>query len=263
MTNRRQRLLRQTNVSCQRADPMPKPIAKSKRVSTARVNRIIQKPGPYEGGPNLADQAYQAVLQALFDRTIPGGAEFTQAELMRRLGLTAQPLRDALRTLETEGLVTIHARSCIRFIRADLELSRDTYHFRSLIERAGARALAEKGDAAEIRRLADDHEALLARLEGGEWSPDEEASLDSLEDRLHGGLISALRNPLIETTARRLKNYVTLVRLDWLTTRPLAIRTVREHLDIVNACAERDADAAEAALASHFQLALQRLIGMM
>jgi len=71
-----------------------------------------------------------------------------------------------------------------------------------------------------------------------------------------------LRNPLIETTARRLKNYVTLVKLDWLTTRPLAIRTLREHLDIIDACVDRNADAAEAALITHFQLALQRLIGM-
>jgi DNA-binding GntR family transcriptional regulator len=178
------------------------------------------------------------------------------------LGITAQPLRDALRTLETEGLVTIHARSGIRFVRADLELSRSTYQFRSLIERAGARVLAESGNAAEILALAEDHETLLAQLEGGAWGPAEEGALDELEDRLHSALISALRNPLIETTARRLKNYVTLVRLDWLTTRPLAIRTVREHLEIINACIERDADAAEAALINHFQLALQRLIGM-
>jgi len=211
---------------------------------------------------NLGDKAYQAILQALFDRTIPIGAEFSQAELVRLLGITVQPLRDALRRLETEGLVTIHARSCIRFVRADLELSRSTYQFRSLIERAGARTLAESGDAGEIRSLVEDHEALLGRLEQGAWGPDEEQALDQLEDRLHGALISALRNQLIETTARRLKNYVTLVRLDWLTTRPLAIRTLREHLDILNACAARDADAAETALITHFQLALQRLIGM-
>lgn len=211
---------------------------------------------------SLGDKAYQSILRALFDRTIPIGAELSQADLMRLLGITAQPLRDALRTLETEGLVTIHARSCIRFVRADLELSRSTYQFRSLIERAGARAWAESGDPNEIRSLAEDHEALLARLEQGAWTAAEEEELDKLEDRLHGALLSALRNQLIETTARRLKNYVTLVRLDWLTTRPLAIRTVREHLEIINACAARDADAAETALITHFQLALQRLIGM-
>lgn len=201
-------------------------------------------------------------MKGLFDRTIPLGAELSQADLVRLFGMTMQPLRDALRRLETEGLVTIHARSCIRFIRSDLELSRSTYQFRSLIERAGARALAESGDAGEIQAMVDGHRALLARLEEGAWEPDDEAMLDRLEEQLHGALISALRNQLIEVTARRLKNYVTLVRLDWLTTRPLAIRTLREHLDILTACVARDADAAEAALVTHFQLALQRLLGM-
>ncbi|MFZ5793839.1 MAG: GntR family transcriptional regulator [Sphingomonas sp.] len=212
--------------------------------------------------PSLSDKAYDAILKGLFDRTIPLGAELSQADLVRLFGMTMQPLRDALRRLETEGLVTIHARSCIRFIRSDLELSRSTYQFRSLIERAGARALAESGDAGEIQAMVDGHRALLARLEEGAWEPDDEAMLDRLEEQLHGALISALRNQLIEVTARRLKNYVTLVRLDWLTTRPLAIRTLREHLDILTACVARDADAAEAALVTHFQLALQRLLGM-
>ena len=211
---------------------------------------------------NLAEKAYQAILQGLFDRTIPAGSEYSQAELMRQLGLTAQPLRDALRTLMNEGLVTMVARSCVRFIRADLELSRSTYQFRSLLERAGARALAEKGDAVEIRNLMDEHIALLEELERGELGPREQATLDALENRLHGALTFYLRNPLIETTAKRLKNYLTLVRLDWLTTKPLAIRTVREHIDILKACAMRDADAAEAALAAHFQQALQRLLGI-
>jgi len=135
---------------------MRKAISRTKTPLTAP--EIRQPPG-VESESNLAEKAYQAILQGLFDRTIPAGSEYSQAELMRLLGLTAQPLRDALRTLENEGLVTIYARSCIRFIRADLELSRSTYQFRSLIERAGARALAEMGDAAEIEGLLDDHAA--------------------------------------------------------------------------------------------------------
>jgi DNA-binding GntR family transcriptional regulator len=225
--------------------------------------RVPKIPPPAEGEveSDLAEKAYQAILQGLFDRTIPPGSEFSQAELMRLLGLTAQPLRDALRTLKNEGLVTIRARSSIRFIRADLELSRSTYQFRSLIERAGARALASLGDAAEIESLLNDHVALLERLQHGELGPKEKETLHALENRLHGALTFYLRNPLIDTTARRLKNYLTLVRLDWLMTKPLAIHTVREHLEILRACTTRDADAAEAALANHFQQALQRLLG--
>jgi DNA-binding GntR family transcriptional regulator len=221
----------------------------------------IRPPAGVEVESDLAEKAYQAILQGLFDRTIPPGSEFSQAELMRLLGLTAQPLRDALRTLKNEGLVTIRARSSIRFIRADLELSRSTYQFRSLIERAGARALASLGDPTEIEDLLNEHVALLERLEHGELGPKEKATLHALENRLHGALTFYLRNPLIDTTARRLKNYLTLVRLDWLMTKPLAIRTVREHIEILRACSTRDADAAEAALANHFQQALQRLLG--
>ena len=237
--------------------------AMSRTQTPVRRPRIPPAPAAaVDSEANLAEKAYQAILQGLFDRTIPAGSEYSQAELMRQLGLTAQPLRDALRTLMNEGLVTMVARSCVRFIRADLELSRSTYQFRSLLERAGARALAEKGDAIEIQNLMDEHIALLEELERGEFGPQERATLDALENRLHGALTFYLRNPLIETTAKRLKNYLTLVRLDWLTTKPLAIRTVREHLDILKACAMRDADAAEAALAAHFQQALQRLLGI-
>jgi DNA-binding GntR family transcriptional regulator len=217
--------------------------ATSKTKTALRATETRQPPA-LESESNLAEKAYQAILQGLFDRTIPAGGEFSQAELIRLLGITAQPLRDALRTLET------------------VELSRSTYQFRSLIERAGARALAEMGDAAQIDGLMSDHAALLELLEHGELGPKEKSTLDALENRLHGALTFYLRNPLIETTARRLKNYLTLVRLDWLTTKPLAIRTLREHVDILRACAMRDADAAEAALAAHFQQALQRLLGM-
>jgi DNA-binding GntR family transcriptional regulator len=75
-------------------------------------------------------------------------------------------------------------------------------------------------------------------------------------------MIASLRNPLIENTARRLKNYVTLIRLDRLITEPLALRTLREHLEILEAAARRDAAAAENAVAGHFQAALQRILGM-
>lgn len=212
--------------------------------------------------PRLADKAYQAILQGLFDRTIPAGVQLSQGWLIDRLGLTAQPLRDALRTLELEGLVKIYPRSSIQFVKADTELAVSTYQFRSLIERAGARALAESGDLLQMRRLARDHTMLLTHLENADFGHAEEAELVALEERLHGTLVAALRNPLIETSARRLHKYFMLVRLDRLVTKPLAITTLHEHLEILNAAIRRDADAAEAALAGHFRQALQRILGI-
>lgn len=233
-------------------------VTRPKKTSRAR----LADPADPEAELRLGEKAYRAILQGLFDRTVPAGAFLSQAELMKLLDLPVQPLRDALRALESEGLVKIHPRSGIQFTKADLELARSTYQFRSIIERPAARSFAETGDAAEIQALIDEHEALIARIEAQGLEPDALIILDLLEQRLHGGMIASLRNPLVETTARRLKNYVTLVRMDRLATKPLVLRTLREHLDILAACAARDADRAEAALSQHFQAALQRILGM-
>lgn len=212
--------------------------------------------------PRLGEKAYQAILQGLFDHKIPAGAKLSQGWLIETLGLTAQPLREALRKLEMEGLVKIYPRSSISFVKADTDLAVSTYQFRTLIERAGARALAEGAKSSQIQDVADQHRALLKHLETNDFGPTEEAELTRLEEYLHGTLVSALRNPLIETTARRLHKYFLLVRQESLVTKPLAVTTIEEHLEILDAALRRDPDAAEAALAGHFRKALQRILGI-
>jgi DNA-binding GntR family transcriptional regulator len=213
-------------------------------------------------GRRLSEVAYQAILEGLFNRKVPTGAFLSQSDLVRMLGVPVQPLRDALRILEAEGVLTIHPRAGIEFLKPDLELARSTYQFRSIIERAAARTYAENGDAAAIASLLQDHRSLIEQVGGKGLLPEHLAPLQSLEDRLHGEMVASLRNPLIETTARRLKNYLILIKLDRRITAPLALRTLREHMEILEACQKRDADQAEAALGRHFQAALQRILGM-
>jgi len=210
----------------------------------------------------LSEIAYSRILEGLFQRKVPVGAFVSQSELVQLLDVPLQPLRDALRVLEAEGVLTIHSRSGIQFLKPDLELARSTYQFRSIIERAAARAFAETAELDKIEAMAKAHHKLMKEIETRGFDAPMLEKLEVLEQQLHGGMISALRNPLIETTARRLKNYVTLIRLERLITQPLALRTLREHLEIIDACAERDADRADAAVASHFQAALQRILGM-
>jgi len=235
-------------------------VRKPDRSARRRKTRVAtDKP---ESGPRLGDLAYRSILEGLFDRRVRAGSFISQGELARLLNLPIQPLRDALRVLETEGILTIHARSGIEFLKADLELARSTYQYRSIIERAAARAYAESADTAQIAALIDDHRALLERVEREGATDAVNIDMETLEQRFHGSMIAALRNPLIETTARRLKNYVGLIRLNRISTTPRVIRTIREHLDILEGCAARNPEAAEAALTYHFQAALQRILGM-
>ncbi|WP_206517740.1 GntR family transcriptional regulator [Sphingobium algorifonticola] len=210
----------------------------------------------------MSDQAYRKVLAGLFDRTVPAGAFVSQKTLIDLLDVPLQPLRDALRVLEAEGIVTIHPRSGIQFLQPDMQFVHNTYQFRSLIERAAARRFAETADDAVIAQLIDAHNDLLSRLgEGNANDPDMLAEVGLLDQDFHAKLNANLNNPLLQTASRRLQNYVRLIQLDRRITRPYAMRTLREHLDILEACAERNADAAEQALVGHFQAALGRMMG--
>ncbi|MDR6820925.1 DNA-binding GntR family transcriptional regulator [Neorhizobium sp. 2083] len=210
----------------------------------------------------MSDVAYDRILEGLFDRRVPVGAFISQNELSAIINVPVAPLRDALRMLEAEGILTIHPRSGIQFVRPGMELTRSTYQFRIIIERAAVRVFAEEGDEHVMATLEVRHSRLARVIEKGTMAPGMLQELDALEIELHSSIIQALRNPLIETTYRRMHNYLRLLRLDRKLTPPIILRTIGEHLDILEACSKRNAEAAEAALVAHFQAAIQRNLGL-
>lgn len=213
-------------------------------------------------GGRLSDLAYTRLLESLFDRRLPAGAFVSQNDLVKLLGIPVAPLRDALRTLEVEGILTIHPRSGIQFVKPGLELTKSTYQFRTILERAAVRTFAELGDEDLIAEIGSRHRALAAQIEATGLTPDAMEEIEVLESLLHNSVIDILRNPLIDTSYRRMHTYLRLVRLDRKMTVPLAQRSIKEHLEIIDACAARDPDRAEAALVAHFNAALQRHMGM-
>ena len=210
----------------------------------------------------LSDVAYERILAGLFDRTVSVGAFLSQNDLVGLLKIPVAPLRDALRILETEGVVTIRPRSGIQFVKPDLELTRSTYQFRTIIERAAIRVFAETARENDIQAVLDRHRKLTGLVEKNGITPTVLVELEAIERVFHGGIVAILKNPLILANNRRLDNYMRLVRLDRTPTPPLVLRTVREHLAVLDACIARDADRAEAALTAHLQSALQRSLGL-
>jgi DNA-binding GntR family transcriptional regulator len=210
----------------------------------------------------LSDVAYSRVLENLFDRQLPAGAFVSQNDLVTLLGIPVGPLRDALRVLEAEGVLKIHPRSGIEFVKPGLELTRATYQFRTIIERAAVRMFAETAPSELLEELRAEHAALVARVMSGAIDPEVLLEFERLEARLHDSIVGIMSNPLIESSYRRMHNYLRLVRLDRRLTAPLALRSLHEHLQIIDACIARDSDRAEAALRAHFTEALQRHMGI-
>ncbi len=213
-------------------------------------------------GGSLSNLAYARILEVLFERKLPAGSFVSQGELVKLTGVPVGPLRDALRVLDAEGVVTIHPRTGIQFVRPGLELTRSTFQFRSIIETAAVAVFAETASDGEIQALAQQHSDIMARVQRDGVDDALAADLDALERRLHGGIVASLKNGLIDSSYKRIHNYVRILQLDRRLTSPRILYTLREHMLIIEACRRRNAAEAVAALQAHFDAALQRSLGL-
>jgi DNA-binding GntR family transcriptional regulator len=224
----------------------------------SRPERNLTKPA----GHRLGDIAYARILETLFERKIPAGAFLSQGDLVKMLRVPVAPLRDALKLLEAEGIVIIHPRSGIQFVKPGFELTRSTYQYRSILERAATAVYAETADEAELAEMERRHVAAIDEVEREGLTERTRGELEALETLLHHSIISSLSNPLIESTYKRLHNYVRLIRLDKKVTPPLVLHSLREHMQVILACKARDPEAAAAAMQAHLASALQRGLGL-
>jgi DNA-binding GntR family transcriptional regulator len=211
---------------------------------------------------SLSETAYDRFIAALLSRRLTPGSFVSQAHLVAILEVPVAPLRDALRVLQAEGLVTIRARSGIEIIKPDFAMARHTYQIRAILERAAIRVYAETAPIEAIAEQEARHRAIAESFTGREPNANDFRELEKVDRAFHLAVIAALRNPLVEDTYRRIQSFLNLILLERGFSGPLMARTIREHLAILKACAERDPDAAELALEQHFDKALQRAIGL-
>jgi DNA-binding GntR family transcriptional regulator len=212
----------------------------------------------------LSDIAVRRFRKALFGGAIEPGSVLSQSDLVRMLDVPVGPLRDALRHLQAEGLLTIHPRSGIEIRKPDLELLRHSYQMRLMLERPATRLFADAVPLREIDALIRAHRAAIAIVDGREFSDDDALAAEALDRRFHARIVGALANPLADAAYGQAQDFMRLVRLDrhYRHSTTIAIRTFNEHLAILEAMRRRDAGAAEAALEAHFARAMQRAMGI-
>jgi DNA-binding GntR family transcriptional regulator len=232
---------------------------------TAGFDNVNPEDGSQENrtGTSLSDTARIRFLEALFERRLQPGAFVSQGELVKLLDIPVGPLRDALRVLQTEGWLTIHARSGIELRKPDFDLVRHSYQLRLVLERAAIRSFAEMAPRSQIDALEARHRKIIADVGGQELSVQQARDIEKVDWAFHLEVISVLKNPMIDRAYQQAQSFVHLIRLDreYRLSWPVVIRTMNEHLKIISACSARDAAAAEAALEAHFAQAMQRAIG--
>jgi DNA-binding GntR family transcriptional regulator len=99
---------------------------------------------PLEPLPNLTEQVYARILEAITDRTLPPGHRIRQNELAERLGVSRQPVSHALHVLHRQGLVAESGRKGFEVTQLDPLRIRQLYEVRGAIDALAARLAAQR-----------------------------------------------------------------------------------------------------------------------
>jgi DNA-binding GntR family transcriptional regulator len=204
-----------------------------------------------EAGRTLAEQVASKIKTAIFDAQFGPGQRLVERELMELLGLGRGPIREALRLLSVEGLVTIERNKGAVVARASKAIVAEVLEVRELIEglsaRCAARRIREGADSTGLR-------ALLAEEEARDIEGDTQSLIEA-NDRLHHVITATGSNK----TAERVLDHIQLPKLRALFFKvmsPAGWRTSRdEHLEILQAILGGEEETAERLMRAHVRRA--------
>lgn len=208
------------------------------------------------------DVAYDYLRTKILSGAFPPGQVLKTGVLAPEIGVSRTPVRDALRKLEADGLVTIqaHLGACVK--RMDLSEYREMSDLRLALETHAAGKAARnhtEADLAEIRRALEAMRTLTRRVIAAKDRRALQRELALEDARFHVAIISAAKNNLMKREILRL-HLVNRVLAgpagaaeeieDFATRRR---RVLTSHEAIHAAIAQRDAAAAKTAMEEHIQ----------
>jgi DNA-binding GntR family transcriptional regulator len=194
----------------------------------------------------LADRAYTELRDRLVTLRIAPGEPIDEDLLGGELGIGRTPVREAIKRLALENLVTVYPRRGT--FASEINITDLAYISDVRVQLEGLAARRAAQHATPAQRL--EAEQLIAELQRSRGS-DDTAALMTLDTRVHRFLYEAAGNPFLEETLARYLNlslriwYIVLDRLPHLFAR------VHEHESLLRAIADGDCDRAREIVGEH------------
>jgi DNA-binding GntR family transcriptional regulator len=198
----------------------------------------LERPGP------LRDRVYEALLELITTRALRPGQHLVESELAGHLGVSRQPVREALQRLNTEGWVDLRPAQGA-FVHEPTEEEADQLlTVRTLLEAEAARLAAANAGKPGIERL----EALCAEGEALVAADDVDGAVEA-NARFHAAVMDLAGNAVLAELAaqvdRRVRWYYTPIA------RQRGAQSWTEHRALIAAIAARDEAGATRLMREH------------
>lgn len=193
----------------------------------------------------IAGQAYASIRRRILDLTLAPGEAISETKLAAEFGLSRTPIREALKRLETDGLVEVIPQqgTFVSPIRRDFLL--DAQFARSALECALVREAAGKRTDSDMRALDFNLAEQKLAVEAENFD-----GLFRLDEDMHQLIAAAAGRPAVWDLVSEIKVHMDRARKLTLRTSH-GPRLIAQHTSILEAIRARDPDAAAAAMQSH------------
>lgn len=215
--------------------------------------------------PTLADQAYDALREAIIVGELAPSEKITERGLAERLSVSPTPVREALRRLEQDRLVERRGPRLVQVVALDSDEAAEVRLAELALRGVAARLAAANATDAQVRRmeaLLEAGDAELARLEalhpdGQSLTTDDLAPLLEITRRFHAELNEGCNNPVVLRLLSQVEAFSLAARQQRLSSElgaegvQGALARYHEHRAVLDAVRAGDAGAVEDLMREH------------
>ena len=198
----------------------------------------------------LYQEVAELLRQRIFNRELAPGSWIDELKLAEEYGISRTPLREALKVLATEGLVTMKVRRGAYVTEVSERDLADVYHLLALLESDAAGVVAIEATAAQLKELTALHKEL-------EKSVGQRERFFELNEAFHMRLLAIADNRWRDQMVADLRKVMKLNRHNSLLKSGRIEESLAEHQVIMAALLARNAAATVHAMQAHFKNGLE------
>jgi len=198
----------------------------------------------------LYEEVAELLRQRIFARELEPGSWIDELRISEALGISRTPLREALKVLAAEGLVTMKVRRGAYVTEVSEKDLRDVYHLLALLESDAARVVAERASTEQLAQIQALHQDL-------ENAANDRDRFFQINEAFHLLLLELADNRWRDQMVVDLRKVMKLNRHSSLFKQGRIEQSMAEHRAIVQALVARQPELAAERMSAHFMNGLQ------
>ncbi len=228
----------------------------NEQLDRSQLSDSSERMAPLARRQSLQVQAYQALRSAILSGEITAGTRLVETQLAKQLQVSRTPIREAIRQLQQENLITIDIAGTLRVATLSMQDAVQLYTCRIALEQLSVVGACENATNAEIAALQE----LVIAAEQTERSQSTNAHLLSLDYQFHRSIARSSGNLWLTSLLDQVFDQMALLRIQTLQRNPQVLEIRREHREIYSAIAQRDSKQAVDTIVSHLSASRDRVI---